>query len=217
VAWAGKLAAGTGGRLHIVHVSAAEAVDEARRWPGVTVETCPHYLGLTADDVEVIGPEAWCAPPIRDAGNRQRLWDRVLSGAVDCIASDHSPCPTAAKQGPEPWLGITGVETGLSVLLDDGRLPLDDLVRLTTAAAELLHLPGKGRLTPGFDGDLALVDPQATWTVEPAALHNRHRRSPWTGRTLRGRVVRTLLRGRTVFDIDDGPRSPGGGRVLRVR
>ena len=109
------------------------------------------------------------------------------------------------------------METGLSVLLDDGRLPLADLARLTTAAAEILQLRGKGRIAPGFDGDLALVDPDATWLVDPAALHNRHRRSPWTGRTLRGRVVRTLLRGRTVFDLDHGPRSPGGGRVLRVR
>ena len=216
VAWAGRLAAETGGRLHIVHVSAADAVDEARRWPGVTVETCPHYLGLTVEDVETIGREAWCAPPIRDARNRQRLWDRVLAGSVDCLASDHSPCPTAAKQRPDPWLGITGVETGLSVLLDDGRLPLDEVARLTTAAAEILRLPGKGRIEPGFDGDLALVDPEATWTVEPSALHNRHQRSPWTGRTLRGRVVRTLVRGRTVFDLDHGPRSPGGGRVLRI-
>jgi allantoinase len=210
VRWAASIAAVAGAWLHVVHVSSVEAVDEARRWPNVTVETCPHYLALSDDEVDVIGATARCSPPIRSAANRSLLWDRLRSGAIDWVASDHSPCSPDQRAS---WAGISGVQLTLPVLLDAG-LPISDVVRLTTAAARALALPGKGAVAVGGDADLVLIDPDAEWTVTPAQLFDRHRASPLVGRTLRGEVVRTLVRGRTVFERGEGPCDPGGGVVL---
>jgi allantoinase len=215
VRWAAALSAQHDAHLHVVHASSAAAVDEACRWRGVTIETCPHYLTLTDVDVERLGPVALCAPPMRDEANRRAMWDRVRDGAIHCIASDHSPCPPERKQGSAPWMGVSGVETTLPVLLTTGELSVPQVSRLTTAAARLLSLERKGAIAPGFDADLALVDPEAEWTVAPDTLLNRHRLSPFAGRALRGRVMRTVLRGRTVFTLADGPCEPGGGQPLR--
>jgi allantoinase len=217
IKWAGPLAVQARAHLHVVHISSAAGVDEARRWRGVTTETCPHYLTLTDAQAGALGPIALCAPPVRNAMNQTALWERVLNGAIDCIASDHSPCPPERKQGQDPWMGVSGVETTLPVLLSTGRLSVPCLSELTTAAARLLRLADKGAIAPGFDADLAIVDPDAEWTVGPEQLWNRHRMSPFIGRTLRGRVLRTIVRGRTVFTLTDGPCAPGGGRPVRPK
>jgi allantoinase len=214
IRWAAGLAAAAGARLHVVHVSAAAAVDEARRWPGVTVETCPHYLMLDSSDATRIGATALCSPPIRDGENQRRLWD-LLRGSIDAIASDHSPCPPALKSAGAPWPGIDGVGMALSLLISDGRLPLPEIARLTTAAARLLRLPGKGSLLPRADADIVLIDPDSRWVVGPDTTWSRHRQSPYMGWTVKARVVRTLVRGRTVFTSDDGPVAPGHGRFVR--
>lgn len=214
VRWAAGLADRTGGHLHVVHTSAIEAVDEAVSHPNVTVETCPHYLLLSADDAAAIGTEARCNPPIRPAPNADALWSAVADGRIGYLASDHSPCPTDLKEGDDPWAGITGLDTLVPALLDADRVPLPLLVRRLTEAARLLRLPGKGAIAPGFDADLVLVDPDEQWVVEPATLHNRHRRSPFAGRTLRGRVRATFVRGACVYDVDEGPSAAGGARVL---
>jgi allantoinase len=214
VRWAAGLAAAAGARLHVVHVSAAAAVNEARRWPGVTVETCPHYLMLDSSDATRIGATALCSPPIRDAENQRRLWD-LLRRSVDVIASDHSPCPPALKSAAAPWPGIDGVGMALPLLISDGRLPLSEIARLTTAAARLLRLPAKGSLLPGADADLALIDPDSRWVVGPDTTWSRHRQTPFSGQMVRARVMRTLVRGRTVFTSDDGPVGAGHGRFVR--
>ena len=215
VRWAAGLAAAAGARLHVVHVSAAAAVAEARRWPSVTVETCPHYL--TLDDVEAAraGPAAHCSPPIRDATNRDALWTHLLAGGIDIVASDHSPCPPAYKSGAVPWAGIDSVGMALPLLLASGRLSLPELAGLLTGAARILRLPAKGRIAVGYDADLALVDPEHRWTVDATSCWTRHRQSPYTGRTVKGRVLRTLVRGRVVFDLERGPGDAGGGKVVR--
>jgi allantoinase len=213
VRWAATIAASAGARLHLVHASAAAAVDEARRWPGVTVETCPHYLVLTTDEAEAIGARARCSPPIRDAANRDALRAHLASGAIDWVASDHSPCPPERRVGPAPWAGIAGVQLTLPVLLDAGIDPIV-VARLTTAAARALRLPGKGGIEPGNDADLVLVDPDASWTITPERLFDRHRATPLLARTLRGEVVRTWARGRPVYERETGPCDPGGGDVL---
>jgi allantoinase len=211
---AAPLAARAGARLHVVHVSSAEAVAVARRWPGVTIETCPHYLLLT--ERAVADPLALCAPPVRSADNRERLWSAVLAGEIDWIASDHSPCPLEMKQGPKPWAGISGVQTTLPLLISSEKIGLSPLVRLLTAAAAHLRLPGKGTLRVGADADLVLLDPVASWPLTTADLLVRHPlSSPFLGWPLTGRVVRTLVRGNTVFTLDGGVRRGRHGRLVR--
>lgn len=208
VSWAAAIAAQAGARLHVVHASAVSAVDEARRWPRVTVETCPHYLALNEEDAASIGATARCAPPIRREANRQGLLARLNLGAIDWVASDHSPCPPVLREGPGPWSGISGVQFTLPVLLSLG---LDEVLvaRVTTAAARSLRLPRKGAIAPGFDADLALVELDAEYAVTPDRLLDRHRASPFIGRRLKGEVVRTLVRGRTVYPEVVGPPPPG--------
>jgi allantoinase len=193
------LAGQTGCSLHVVHVSTAHGVElvRAARARGVdaTCETCPHYLTLTADDLERLGTRAKCAPPLRSAGEREALWDAMPD--VELVASDHSPCPPAMKEGDftSAWGGIAGCQSLLALLLDSERLDAARVAELTSAApARRLRLD-KG-LRVGADADLVLVDPRERHAPE---LHDRHRLSPFAGRPLRGRVIRTILRGATVF------------------
>jgi allantoinase len=212
VATAGAAAARHGARLHVVHCSSSEAVEESKHWPRTTVETCPHYLALDDQAAARIGPDAQCCPPVRDEGTRLRMLRAVIDGSIDTIASDHSPCPPEEKEGDAPFAGVSGVQTTLSVLLALV-LPLPVLDRLRTAAARLCGLAGKGGLTVGSDADLVLVDLAATWTVGPDTLHTRHRRSPFTGRVLPGVVRATLVRGEPVYE-DGGPAGEPIGRFL---
>jgi allantoinase len=204
-------AADTGCALHVVHVSTGRGValvaDARARGIDVTCETCPHYLVLDADDAERLGAAAKCAPPLRDGAEREALWVALAAGNVDLVASDHSPAPAALKGGADffaVWGGIGGAQTLLALLYDEGvtgrELAPAALERLLAAApARRFGLaPGKGELAVGADADVTLLDPAATWTVARADLLDRHRLSPFVGRTLRGRVVRTILRGRTI-------------------
>jgi allantoinase len=194
IATAIALARETGCSLHVVHVSTAHGVDLVAQ-SDATCETCPHYLTLTEDDLETFGTRAKCAPPLRTAAERDALWERI--GDLAFIASDHSPCPPDMKRGDftAAWGGIAGCQTLLPLLLDAG-LSLADVATLTsTGPATRLRLP-KGGIAPGADADLVLVDLDDTHAPE---LLDRHRLSPFAGRPLRGRVVRTLVRGTTVF------------------
>jgi allantoinase len=212
VATAGAAAARHGARLHVVHCSSSDAVEESTRWPGTTVETCPHYLDLDDHAAARIGPDAQCCPPVRDESNRLKMVRAALDGSIDTIASDHSPCPPEEKEGDAPFAGVSGVQTTLSVLLTLD-LPPTVLDRLRTAAARLCALAGKGALVVGSDADVALVDLAATWTVGPDTLQTRHRRSPFTGRVLPGVVMATLVRGEVVYE-DGAPAAEPVGRFL---
>ncbi len=205
----------TGARVHVVHASSSAAVTAVlrarERGADMTVETCPHYLCFSADDVDRIGPALKCAPPIRDASSRERLWQHVLAGEIDLIASDHSPCTAELKtRGDddlwEAWGGVTGIQSLLPVVLTEGvhrrGLRLATLVRLVAGApARLLGLwPQKGAIRAGADADVALVDLEREWTFEQEQLQARSGLSPYVGRTFRGAVVRALVRGVTVYD-----------------
>jgi len=208
------LAEETGCALHVVHVSTGRGVAlvaEARaRGVDATCETCPHYLVFDEDDAERLGAVAKCAPPLRPAAERDALWAAI--GDIALVASDHSPSLPELKQGDDffaIWGGITGCQVLLGVLLDAGHhergLALEQVAALSAAgAARRFRLPGKGRIEPGADADLALVDLGGETALSAETLLHRHPHSPWAGRTLRGRIARTLVRGTTVF---------AGGRV----
>ena len=157
-----------------------------------------------------IGPDAACCPPIRGEGDRLRMVAQVADGTIDSVASDHSPCPPALKEGSNPFAGVAGVETTLSVLLSLGPVSLRDIVRLRGAAAALCGLAHKGAVAPGYAADLALVDVDATWTVAPESLHSRHRRSPFLGRVLPGVVAATIVGGVVVYEAGGQAAEPSG-------
>ena len=222
--------AGPGARAHVVHVSSAEGLAEvrtAREWGlSVTAETCPHYLDFDEQDFERLGPALKCAPPIRDAASRERLWTALLAGEVDLVASDHSPCPAADKKKGEhdvwqAWGGIAGIQATLPVLLTSGvharGLSLERVADLTaTAPARLFGLyPHKGTIALGADADFALVDPLRTWTFDSEQLQTRSGISPYLGRTFKGAAVRTIVRGRTVFADGAVVGAPGWGKLVR--
>lgn len=207
------LAGETGCALHVVHVSTARGVRlvERARADGVdaSCETCPHYLLLDEDDLEELGAVAKCAPPLRPPAEREALWELVARGQPDIVASDHSPCPPELKRGDlfRAWGGISGCQTTLQLLLAHGHarrgLALDAIAGLTaTNAARRFRLASKGAVEVGRDADLALIDIAQEWPLDAAELRYRHRQTPYLGRPVRGRVARTLLRGRTI--VEDG-------------
>ncbi len=155
-----------------------------------------------------------------------RLWELVLAGEVDCVASDHSPCPPADKERGQSdiwqaWGGIAGIQTLIPVLLTEGvhrrGLPLPQLVRLTAAnpARRFGLYPRKGTLQLGSDADAMLVDLRRDWTLEPDELRTRWPISPFVGRTLRGRVEATVVRGTVVYEKGRLLPSPGFGQLVR--
>jgi len=206
------LAAETGCRLHIVHVSTGGGVAlvaAARRASvDVSCETCPHYLIWTEDDLHTVGMLAKCAPPLRGREEREALWEHVAAGDVQIVSSDHSPAPPELKDTADAftaWGGITGCQTVLQSLLTAGYeervVPLSTIAMLTAqgAARRFRLFPQKGQLGVGSDADLALIDLEASSVLAADALFYRHRSSPFIGKRLRGRIVRTLLRGQPVF------------------
>ena len=201
----------TGCPVHIVHVSTARGValvEQARR-DGVdaTCETCPHYLLFTEDDLDRLGVAAKCAPPLRTAEDRDELWRLLAGGSVLFVASDHSPSSPDLKEGDDffaVWGGISGCQSTLGLILEHGyirrSLPLETVASITSGgAAARFPLAGKRGLEPGSDADLALVDLGEAWTLQADELLYRHPLSPYVGETVRGRIVRTVVRGRTVY------------------
>jgi allantoinase len=209
--------------LHIVHISSGRgvAIAAAARARGVdvTIETCPHYLFFTMEDVERIGVAAKCAPPIRGTAERSELWAAVLDGTLDLVASDHSPAPPELKSGDflHAWGGIGGVQSTLAVMLEAGYhqrgVTLARIASLLAARpAERFRMPRKGLLREGFDADLTLVDLHQAHRLE--RVFQRHPISPYLGTTFRGVVRRTIRRGETIFA--DGKITAGSnGRLIR--
>lgn len=205
------LARAVGCKLHIVHVSTARGVDAVlsarRQGVDVTCETCPHYLVLTDEDVERLGAVAKCAPPLRPRAEQEALWSLLLAGDIPVIASDHSPSPPEMKQGNDffaIWGGIAGCQSTLPLLLTEGYhrrgMSLLKIAAVTsTNTAARFGLANKGRIAPGADADLTLVDLHARYTLTAGDLLYRHKISPYIGREMTGRVVRTLVAGRTVY------------------
>ncbi len=202
-----------GFKLHIVHLATAQAVPELRRarkrGVAVTVETCPHYLHFAAEVIPDGSTLHKCAPPIRDAVNREGLWDALREGVIDLIATDHSPCPPGMKQLEEgnfqtAWGGIASLSVALPVVWSGMRrrgIALDDLARWMSAKPAALagidHR--KGAIAEGRDADFVVFDPDAEIKVATETLYTRHPISPYGSERLFGKVVATWVRGRQVF------------------
>ena len=221
------IAGETGCSLHVVHVTNANAIGlishAAALGVDATCETCPHYLSLTDQDFVRLGAVAKCAPPLRSGSVQDGLWNSLAQGQVATIGSDHSPSPPAMEAGNDffkIWGGISGVQHTLPILLTESRVraefPLPSIAALTSAnVARRFRLPRtKGRIEPGADADLALVDLAHSFKVESGDLFYRHRHSPYIGRRLTGSVVRTILRGRTIF-LDGKIVSKPAGHLVR--
>ncbi len=210
-----RLCRETGCAVHVVHLSSAGSLPQIRAAKAeglpLTVETCAHYLCLRAEDVPDGDTTFKCAPPIRDDANREQLWAGLVDGTIDFVVTDHSPCVPALK-GRErgdfhaAWGGIASLQLGLASVWQEAHargITLPQLFAwLSTRPAEFAGLgTRKGRIAPGADADLIAWDPQAELTLRAADLRFRHPISPYLGRTLRGRVHRTWLRGTIVYDI----------------
>ena len=204
----------TGARTHIVHLSAAEALEplaRARREGlPITAETCPHYLSLCAEEIPDGATLFKCAPPIRSAANRERLWAALEEGFLDQIVSDHSPSPPERKaldsgSFVDAWGGIASLELTLSATWTAARergVALERLVDWMSAApARLAGLEAsRGVITAGRNADLVVWDPDGHRTVDALALHQRHPTTPYAGMTLAGVILATYLRGEKIFD-----------------
>jgi allantoinase len=206
-----ELAGETGCALHIVHVSSGAGIElvSAAKGAGVdvTCETCPHYLTLTGEDMERIGALAKCAPPLRAGEIKDELWRKLADGEIDTVGSDHSPAPPEMKTGDnffKVWGGISGGQHTFPLLFDGirkrGLLP-EQIARVTSFnVADRFRLSKtKGRIAVGADADLAIIELARPFVVRAEGLLYRHRQSPYTGHTLTGQVVQTILRGRTIF------------------
>jgi allantoinase len=217
----------TGCRTHIVHLATAEALPLIRAARGeglpLTVETCPHYLYFESSQVSDGDTRFKCAPPIRDAANREALWEGLREGLIDTIGSDHSPCPPELKQLEtgdfgKAWGGISSLQWTLSTVWTGARkrgFSLEDVVRWTSATpAQLLGLDGQvGALLAGKDANFVIWEPEQEFEVTSQTNYHRHKLTPYEGRHLFGRVRRTVLRGQTVYD-DGTFTSELKGRVI---
>lgn len=197
----------TGARLHIVHISCGRGVVaalEARaKGADISIETCPHYLFFTEDDLARLGAAAKCAPPLRTAHQRDSLLDHLHRGQIDHVASDHSPAPPDMKSGDfgQAWGGIAGVQSTLAVLLSDPQLELPSIARLTSAnAAARFRIANKGQIAPGFDADFSLIDLDAEYTLRAGDLRQRHPISPYIGARFRGQIRTTFRRGEIIYN-----------------
>ncbi len=221
------LARRTGCRVHVVHLSAASALPMLRRAKEeglpVTVETCPHYLGLSAEEVGRGATWFKCAPPIRSESNREQLWQGLRDGVIDFVVSDHSPCTSDLKctqsgDFTEAWGGISSLGLGLPILWAEASargFDVADVGRwLASGPADFAGLAQKGRIAVGADADLVAWDPDADWRPGEADVHFKNKLSPWLGRAVKGRITATWLRGEPVWRDGEHGR-PAGTELLR--
>ena len=200
-----ELAALTGGRVHFAHLSCAASFDglrdARRRGLAVTGETCPHYWMLTDEAVAERGTQAKMNPPLRSERDRLATIEAIADGTIDCLATDHAPHTEDDKRQPFEMapFGIVGLETALALtltgLVRPGHIPLARALELWTEAPRRVFDLPPVRLEGGFPADLVLIDPDAEWTVDPAAFRSKGRCTPFTGMTVTGRVLATVCDG----------------------
>jgi allantoinase len=217
-------------RVHIVHLSSADAlplIAQARN-EGLPlfVETCPHYLVFAAEEIPDGDPRYKCAPPIRESENRDRLWDGLREGLIDTIGSDHSPAPPELKHLDtgdlhRAWGGIASLQVALPAVWTEALrrgISIDAVATwMARRPAELLGIANtKGTIAAGYDADLVVFNPESTFVVDRALLHDRHRVTPYEGRRLTGVVETTYLRGAAVYRSGSFENSGRGRPLLRM-
>jgi allantoinase len=212
--------------IHIVHVSTSDGIQLIReaqtRGVDVTGETCPHYLLYTEDDIDRLGALGKCAPPFRTAEDREELWALLAKGSLHMVVSDHSPSSPDLKRGDDffkLWGGISGCQSTRQLLLEGAHrrsIEVGVIAAATaTNVARRFGLARKGEIGVGFDADLWLADLSHESVVRREELLYKHPFSAHEGQAIRGRTVRTLVRGHTVFA--DGRLIPGPrGRLLKA-
>lgn len=208
----------TGCKLHFVHVSSAEGVEEITKarneGQDVTLESCPHYFTIATAQFAEIGPLAKCSPPLRSEAEQEKLWEVLKQGKIDMLTSDHSPCPPVMKDSEtgnifEVWGGITGCQHNVDLMFDEAvkkrNIPITQFTRMiATNPAERFGLKSKGEIALAKDADLLFLDPDRPYTVSAEDLYYRHKHSPYIGRKIDCRVTKTFVRGQLVFDLDGG-------------
>jgi allantoinase len=216
-------------RVHIVHHSSSDALPMLRqaRADGVpiTVETCPHYLCLAAENVADGATEFKCCPPIRERENNETLWSALGEGLIDMIVSDHSPCPPEMKRRDSgnfllAWGGISSLQLRLPLVWTAAvqrNYSLPQLASwLSFGPASLVGLTKKkGALEKGTDADLVIWNPEATFRVDASMLHHRHKLTPYAGQILRGVVEATFLRGQKIYEKGTFSDTPSGEMISR--
>jgi allantoinase len=214
--------------IHVVHLASSNSIATLSAanadQTNVTVETCPHYLTFTSQEIPDGATEFKCAPPIRERENREKLWAALGDGTIDLIASDHSPCPPEMKLREEgdfmrAWGGIASLQVSLPVVWTEARArgyALTHIMRwMCEGPARLAGLQKrKGAIAVGCDADLVIFNPDAKFHVGPERLHHRHKLTPYAGRELAGVVEATFARGQKVFERGQFAAAPNG-RVLR--
>ena len=217
-----ELARWTGCRVHILHLSSSDAlpmIASARR-DGVklTVETCPHYLSFVSEEIPAGATQFKCCPPIREAANRELLWQGLADGVIDCVVTDHSPCTVDLKRFDigdfgVAWGGIASLQISLSAVWSEAKrrgYSLNDVVRwMAENPARQVGLNTKGHIALGYAADLAVFAPDEAFIVDVAKLQHKNPVSAYDGRPLAGVVRSTWLAGKRI-DLDEDPR----GRLL---
>jgi allantoinase len=223
-----RLSRETGARVHIVHHSSADALPSLRQAKdeglALTAETCPHYLAFAAEEIADGATEFKCCPPIRERENQERLWEALDEGLIEMIVSDHSPCPPSMKLKEtgdflQAWGGISSLQYRLPIVWTLARargFSIERIVEwLCVAPARLVGLERrKGQLAAGFDADVVIWKPDATFTVEPEHIFHRHKLTPYAGASLSGVVAQTFLRGRLIYEDGRFPVERAAGTFL---
>jgi allantoinase len=212
-----ELARWTGCRVHILHLSSSDAlpmIASARRdGVRVTVETCPHYLTFTAEEIPDGATQYKCCPPIREADNRELLWQGLADGVIDLVVSDHSPCTPELKRFDVgdfgvAWGGVSSLQLGLPAVWTEARRrghSLRSVVDwMATRPAAFAGLLRKGQVALGYDADFCVFAPDDAFVVDPKHLHHKNPVTPYAGRPLAGVVRRTWLRGQPVGEQPHG-------------
>ena len=216
-------------RIHIVHLSSTDAIPRIQKAKAtgqpLSVETCPHYLTFSSEEVPEGATQFKCAPPIRERDNREHLWDGLREGTIDMIATDHSPCPPEMKRQEtgdflDAWGGIASLQLSLPAVWTEAKrrgFSLTHLAKwLCEAPARLAGLDHqKGAIAPGRDADLVIWNPEASFKVNPAQLHHRHKLTPYAESDLMGIVEATFLRGVKIFERGNFCGAPAGQVLLR--